>query len=220
MDALRRDRIIPSFPIDSPIMRRLSSPGFATYNTDSLERFSSCCRETERRRGRFSGDVRTQTRATILKVALYHRLQRETRRGCAAIAVLLPSYLMAVSASPALGWIWVVDASHAPANDAGNGTAERPFGSINAAAQVAQPGDTVRVATGIYRERVSPARGGEPGRPITYEATQRGTAIVRGSDVFAPQWDHDTHAARRRLSRPPRPRDVQRRRSLPPQHQH
>lgn len=84
-----------------------------------------------------------------------------------------------------------VDQKHPAADDGGPGTAERPFRTINAAAQVAQPGDTVRVRAGIYRERVAPARGGEPGRPIVYEAAPGERVHVRGSEVWAPQWEAD-----------------------------
>ena len=36
----------------------------------------------------------------------------------------------------------------------GDGSLARPFKSINEAAAVAEPGDTVHVAPGIYREKV------------------------------------------------------------------
>lgn len=51
---------------------------------------------------------------------------------------------------------------------AGNpGTASEPLDSIQRALQRVQPGQTVYVRPGVYRERVSPPRGGEPGAPIT-----------------------------------------------------
>lgn len=83
---------------------------------------------------------------------------------------------------------WVVAIDHPAADDAGPGTADQPFRSIAPAALAAQPGDVVLVHPGIYRERVMPARGGEPDRPITYRAAVRGQAIIKGSDVFAPEW--------------------------------
>ena len=43
---------------------------------------------------------------------------------------------------------------------AGDGSAARPFSTIGAAAAAAQPGDTVLIHGGIYREWVSPPRGG------------------------------------------------------------
>jgi hypothetical protein len=61
---------------------------------------------------------------------------------------------------------WHVNLSHPeatdpPADQAPDpraGTADRPLKSINAAAAVAQPGDTVLVHPGIYRECVRPVR--------------------------------------------------------------
>ena len=83
---------------------------------------------------------------------------------------------------------WVVAQSHPRANDAGPGTADQPFERIAPAAKRARPGDTVRVHAGVYRERVKPARGGEPGRPIVYEAAEGERVIIRGSDVLELDW--------------------------------
>ncbi len=81
---------------------------------------------------------------------------------------------------------WTVDANHPQADDANPGTPEAPLLTVNAAAQVAQPGDTVQIRPGIYRERVSPARGGEKGLPITYQGEDG--AILRGSEVCGGPW--------------------------------
>ncbi len=69
-----------------------------------------------------------------------------------------------------VGRLWVVAKGHPQADDAGPGDHNKPFRTINAAAGQAQPGDRIVVFAGIYRERVAPVRGGEPGRPIVYEA--------------------------------------------------
>ena len=45
-------------------------------------------------------------------------------------------------------------------NDHHDGTAERPLLTINHAAQIAQPGDTVIVHEGQYRECVNPKNAG------------------------------------------------------------
>jgi hypothetical protein len=62
--------------------------------------------------------------------------------------------------------------------------------SINSAAQVAQPGDTVLVSPGTYHERISPARGGTRNKPICYQVKTVGTVMVTGDDIrdrlFAP----------------------------------
>lgn len=80
--------------------------------------------------------------------------------------------------------LWV----DAAAAGGGDGSAARPWRTMQAAARVAAPGDTVRVRPGIYRERVMPARGGEPGRPIRYVSEVRHGAVVKGSDLWAPAW--------------------------------
>jgi len=78
----------------------------------------------------------------------------------------------------------VVDQHHPAAADSNPGSAERPFRSLNAATALAQPGDTVLVMPGVYRERVSPARSGEPGRPIVYQAAPGHQVFLRGSDAL------------------------------------
>ena len=45
-------------------------------------------------------------------------------------------------------------------NDMNAGSASKPLLTIQAAAELAQPGDTITVHQGVYRERVSPPRGG------------------------------------------------------------
>jgi hypothetical protein len=82
----------------------------------------------------------------------------------------------------------VVNQGHAAACDSNPGTAEKPLATINKAAELAQPGDTVLVKAGIYRERVNPRRGGVEGSPIIYQAAEGEKVYIRGSDVFQPQW--------------------------------
>ncbi|NQT83469.1 DUF1565 domain-containing protein [bacterium] len=53
-----------------------------------------------------------------------------------------------------------VDGSNPNASDANPGTSDRPFATINRAAQVLQPGERVVVAAGVYREWARPERGG------------------------------------------------------------
>jgi hypothetical protein len=84
---------------------------------------------------------------------------------------------------------YFVDGSNPKASDSNPGTRERPFATINHAAQVLEPGQRVVVAAGVYRERVRPARGGSgPDRMIGYEAAPGGKVIIKGSRVFKPNW--------------------------------
>ena len=61
-----------------------------------------------------------------------------------------------------------------------------PFQSIQAALDQAKPGDTVRVAPGVYRERLRFKTGGTPDQPIILEG-QNG-AIIDASNDVKPDW--------------------------------
>lgn len=76
----------------------------------------------------------------------------------------------------------------ADGSDANPGSAMKPFRTITRGAEAAKPGDTVLVHPGVYRERVSPPRGGAPGKPITYRADKLGTVFIRGSEPWNPAW--------------------------------
>jgi len=68
------------------------------------------------------------------------------------------------------------------------GTIDYPFRTIQNAASVAKPGDTILVQPGIYRERVSPPIGGSsPSLPITYKSIVPQGAIIRGSVPWKPK---------------------------------
>ena len=103
--------------------------------------------------------------------------------------ILLAIVLIVAGTTQTDARTWVVAATHAQADDAGPGSEERPFRSIAPAALAAQPGDTVLIYPGVYRERVAPARGGEKDKPIVYLSAQRGKAVIKGSDVFTPKWE-------------------------------
>ena len=64
----------------------------------------------------------------------------------------------------------------------GNGSKEQPFGSINEAAQIAQPGDEVVVSKGIYREYVNPKTAGTPEARITYRSEEPLGAVITGAE--------------------------------------
>ena len=69
-------------------------------------------------------------------------------------------------------------------SDAGEGTQASPFRTINYAAQVALPGDTVTVHNGVYREWVNPLNGGEsPHKRILYRVAAGEKAELKGSEV-------------------------------------
>ncbi len=68
--------------------------------------------------------------------------------------------------------------------DSNDGSATKPYKTISAAARVAQPGDTITVHAGTYRERVTPPRGGESdAKRIVYQAAPGEKVIIKGSEV-------------------------------------
>ena len=68
-------------------------------------------------------------------------------------------------------------------SDASPGGKDSPFLTIGQAASVAQPGDTVIVHAGTYREWVKPVRGGTgEDQRITYRAAAGEEVLVKGSD--------------------------------------
>lgn len=68
--------------------------------------------------------------------------------------------------------------------DANNGSSSAPFLTLSAAASIAQPGDTITVHTGVYRERVTPPRGGDSdSKRIVYQAAPGERVEIKGSEV-------------------------------------
>jgi hypothetical protein len=84
---------------------------------------------------------------------------------------------------------YYVDNGDPRAADSNSGTRELPFLTINQAARVLQPGERVVISTGVYRERVDPARGGTaPDKMIGYEAAPGAKVIVKGSRLVKTGW--------------------------------
>ncbi|OMF94813.1 right-handed parallel beta-helix repeat-containing protein [Paenibacillus sp. FSL R7-0337] len=70
-------------------------------------------------------------------------------------------------------------------SDQAPGTADKPFRSICRAAVLAEPGDTVTVHAGTYREWVSPANGGTEDQRIIYQAAGDGEVVITGAEPVA-----------------------------------
>ncbi|MGH9771833.1 MAG: right-handed parallel beta-helix repeat-containing protein [Candidatus Acidiferrales bacterium] len=83
--------------------------------------------------------------------------------------------------------------------DKNPGTKDRPFKTIDKAAQVLEPGERVVIASGIYREYIDPARGGTgPDKLISYEAAPGANVIVSGAEVVK-HWTPATGLGFRRM---------------------
>ncbi|PYV27642.1 MAG: transcriptional initiation protein Tat [Acidobacteria bacterium] len=89
---------------------------------------------------------------------------------------------------------YFVDNRNPRASDSNPGTQGLPFSTINKAAQVLNPGERVVIMTGVYRERVDPARGGTgPGKMISYEAAPGAAVVVKGSRLVKSGWEPSTN---------------------------
>ncbi len=142
---------------------------------------------------------RTEHRAMlliILSCALSHLDGLAWGQEAPAMRSLEPPVLLP-DGKPFLTWeqpvrfdrTYYVDGASPAASDKNPGTEDRPFATINRAAEVLQPGERVVVAAGVYREWVRPQRGGSgPDRIISYEAAPGATVIIKGSREFKPQW--------------------------------
>lgn len=114
-----------------------------------------------------------------------------------------------IAGALAAGSVVTVGAAAAPADlfvdntlgtcsDTGPGTAQTPFCGIEAAANVALPGQTVHIAPGQYFGRVDITRSGLQGSPITFEgvphpatAPQKPMVNGRGGPGFRVSGAHD-----------------------------
>ena len=69
--------------------------------------------------------------------------------------------------------------------DSDPGSSAAPLRTIQRAADLAQPGDTVTVHAGVYRERINPPRGGESdAKRIIYQAAPGEKVEIKGSEVI------------------------------------
>ncbi len=75
-----------------------------------------------------------------------------------------------------------VNTMHPNASDQNEGTIDKPLKTIQAAAEVAEPGTRILIHGGTYRECVRPRNGGTgPDQMISYEAYGDGEVIIKAS---------------------------------------
>lgn len=67
-------------------------------------------------------------------------------------------------------------------SDANAGSLRKPFQTIQHAAEVAGPGDTVYIRKGTYRESIVPAQSGTAAAPITFRPYRRESVTIDGAD--------------------------------------
>lgn len=68
-------------------------------------------------------------------------------------------------------------------NDTNNGlSVSSPFQTIQAAANIAQPGEIINIRGGVYRETVTVPRSGEENAPIIFQAYNNEDVVISGAD--------------------------------------
>ena len=68
-------------------------------------------------------------------------------------------------------------------SDTEDGSKENPFRTIQQAADIAEPGTLVLIASGVYHETVSPMKGGSgPEEMISYEAAEGADVVIAASE--------------------------------------
>jgi len=72
----------------------------------------------------------------------------------------------------------------ANASDTNPGTASQPFATIQKAANVARPGDVVKIRDGVYRETVAPANSGTASEPIVFMADDGAEPVISGANLL------------------------------------
>ena len=93
-----------------------------------------------------------------------------------------------------------VDQRHPEASDDNPGTSDKPFRTINRAAQVVRAGERVQIHSGVYREMVRPRNSGEgPDRMIAYESAPGADVVIKGSRLLEKRWERsrDPHPGNR-----------------------
>ena len=108
---------------------------------------------------------------------------RTANLGVRTALALLALVATAGRAADAEAATWHVASGRADASDDNPGTALKPWKTISKAAEILQPGDTVIIHAGIYREYVHPAHSGTPSQSITYQGASGEEVVISGADV-------------------------------------
>jgi pectin methylesterase-like acyl-CoA thioesterase len=97
-----------------------------------------------------------------------------------ASVCVLAGMVVQVRAAP-----YVVDRAAPVATDTNPGTEQMPFKTVQHAADVVKPGDTVYVMAGKYDERIKVKISGTEGKPVAFVAKRRRSVVVGGFDLEA-----------------------------------
>ncbi len=86
------------------------------------------------------------------------------------------------------------------AADTNPGTESAPWKTVSraASAQELQPGDTVMIHSGVYREHIEVKVSGQPERPITFAAAPGARVVLKGSELARGRWQKLAEQAERK----------------------
>jgi parallel beta-helix repeat protein len=73
--------------------------------------------------------------------------------------------------------------------DTNPGTEDKPWRSIQKAADTLVAGDTVYIQAGTFEEQIIPKNSGSAGNPITYAANPGDTVTIDGANLNLPRWE-------------------------------
>ncbi|MCF7974118.1 MAG: DUF1565 domain-containing protein [Phycisphaerae bacterium] len=93
--------------------------------------------------------------------------------------------MLACMAGQVTAALYVVDQAAPGAADTNPGTEQRPFMTVQHAADVVKPGDTVYVMAGKYDERIKVNTGGTQGKLVAFVARPRRSVTVGGFNLNA-----------------------------------
>ncbi len=126
-----------------------------------------------------------------LKTVRTCRTARTNWLRAAAVACLTSVWWTVLGGQPATARSYYVSPDGSDTND---GSVERPVRTISRGVELLQPGDTLWIAGGVYRETVHLTRSGQPGRPIRILALPGEEVVLSGTEPFTGQWRlHDEH---------------------------
>ena len=70
-------------------------------------------------------------------------------------------------------------------DDSNDGSLTKPFKTIQTAANSSMPGDIITVHAGVYREQITPPRGGDSdSKRIVYQAASGEKVEIKGSEII------------------------------------
>ena len=103
--------------------------------------------------------------------------------GLILILLVAVAMVVATAAPTRAATVYVVDRGHPDADDDNAGSADAPLATISAGVDRLEPGDTLRIAGGVYRESVDVDVSGTADRPVTIEAVDGEHVVISGAEL-------------------------------------